>query len=245
MGPSEEGSLWRNPDPSEPQEKGPVSDNPSTDHSESALRGDQLSQAKALPVSETPREKKLGENPRQFVTFSETPSQGPEFEWESPVLSNSPFTPGLPLHHVELARQFDRRPEHTVLFTSDFAKQLETERRMSSIPMTDPQSETNQNQIKTMDTVVSQAQAQAQKQAQVQAQLQTQQPQVQSPVRQLPNPNIPSTVPFIPIPQGAAQNPVRITITGTIPKTNLVATLAAWRNPVQDITLESNTTGND
>merc|ERR1712082_155270 len=172
-----------------------------------------------------------------------------------PVLSNSPFTPGFPLHHVGLARQFDKRPEDTVLFQSDFAKQLETERRMSSIPMTDPQSETNQNQIKTMDTVVSQAQAQAQnqaqaqaqpqEQAQVQAQLQTQQPQVQSPVRQLPNLNVPSTVPFIPIPQGADQNPVRVTITGTRPKSNTVASPAAWRNPVQDITLESNTTGND
>ena len=142
---SEEGSLWRNPDPSEPQEKRPASDNPNTDHSESALRGDQLSQAQALPVSETPRERKLGENPRQFVTFGQTPSQEPELEWESPVLSNSPFTPGFPLHHVGLARQFDKRPEDTVLFQSEFAKQLETERRMSSIPMTDPQSETNQN----------------------------------------------------------------------------------------------------
>merc|ERR1712082_158641 len=176
-----------------------------------------------------------------------------------PVLSNSPFTPGFPLHHVGLARQFDKRPEDTVLFTSDFAKQLETERRMSSIPMTDPQSETNQNQIKTMDTVVSQAQAQAknqaqaqvqpqaqpQEQAQVQAQLQPQQPQAQSPVRQLPNPNVPSTIPFVPILQGAAQNLVRFTNPGTRPKTNVVVTPAAWRDPVQDTTSESDTTGND
>ena len=91
--PSDRGSLWRTPDPSEPQEKGPVSDNQSTDQSESALRRDQLSQAQALPVSETTREPKLGETPRQLVTFSETPSQRPEFEWESPLFSNSPFTP--------------------------------------------------------------------------------------------------------------------------------------------------------
>merc|ERR1712101_93638 len=102
-----------------------------------------------------------------------------------------------------------------------------------------------QNQIKTMDTVVNQAQVQNQAQAQAQAQLQPQQPQAQSPVRQLPNPNIPSTTPLVPIPQGAAQNPVRFTITGTRPKTNVVVTPAAWRDPVQDTTLESNTTGND
>merc|ERR1711867_59056 len=104
-----------------------------------------------------------------------------------------------------------------------------------------------------MDTVVNQAQVQAQAQAQVQnraqaqaqAQLQPQQPQAQSPVRQLPNPNIPSTIPFVPIPQGAAQNLVRFTNPGTRPKKNVVVTPAAWRDPVQDTTLESNTAGND
>ena len=137
--PSDQGSLWRTPDTSEPQDKGPISDNKSTDQSESAVRGDQLSQAQALPVSEPTREQKLGETPRQIVTFSETPSQRPELEWESPLFSNSPFTPGFPLHHAELARQLDKRPEDPVLFTSEYAKQLETERRLSSIPMTAPQ----------------------------------------------------------------------------------------------------------
>ena len=96
--PSDRGSLWRTPDASEPQDKGPVtqdkgpvSDN-STDQSESAVRRDQLSQAQALPVSEPTREPKLGETPRQLVTFSETPSQRPELEWESPLFSNSLYS---------------------------------------------------------------------------------------------------------------------------------------------------------
>ena len=102
--------------------------------------------------------------------------------------------------------------------------------------MTAPQPGANQKQIKTIDTVANQAQAQ----------LQPQQPQIQPSVRQLPDPNIPSTTPFVPQRQGATQNIVRVTNTGARPKTNVVVTPAAWRDPVQDATLGSNTTaGND
>ena len=139
------------------------------------------------------------------------------------------------MHHAELARQLDKRPEDPVLFTSDYAKQLETERRLSSIPMTVPQTGANQKQIKTMDTEGNQAQAQ----------LQPHQPQTQPPLRHLPDPNIPSTTAFVPQPQGAIQNTVRVTNTGARPKTNVVVTPAAWRDPVQDATLGSDTTGND
>ena len=171
--PSDQGSLWRTPDTLELQDKGPISENQSADQSESAVREDQPPQAQALPVSEPTKEQKLGVTPGQIVTFSETPSQRPEFEWESPLYSNSPFTPGLAMHHAELARQLDRGPEDPVLFTSDYAKQLETERRLSSIPMTVPQTGANQKQIKTMDTGGNH----------VQAQLQPQQTQIQPSVR--------------------------------------------------------------
>ena len=236
--PSDRGSLYRTLDTLELQGKGPsVSENQSAHQGDlSAVREDQPSQAQALPVSEPAEEQKLGVTPGQIVTFSETPSQRPDFEWESPLYSNSPFTPGLAMHHAEIARQLDRGQEDPVLFTSDFAKQLETERRLSSIPMTVPQTGVNRKQIKTMDTEGNQAQAQ----------LQPHQPQTQPPLRHLPDPNIPSTTAFVPQPQGAIQNTVRVTNTGARPKTNVVVTPAAWRDPVQDATLGSNTTaGND
>ena len=236
--PSDRGSLYRTPDTLELQGKGPsISENQSAHQGElSAVREDQPSQAQALPVSEPAGEQKLRVTPGQTVTFSETPSQRPDLEWESPLHSNSPFTPGLAKHHAEIARQLDRGQEDPVVFTSEFAKQLETERRLSSIPMTVPQTGTNQKQIKTMDTEGNQAQAQ----------LQPRQSQTQPPLRHLPDPNIPSTTAFVPQPQGAMQNTVRVTNTGARPKTNVVVTPAAWRDSVQDATLGSNTTaGND
>ena len=121
--PSDQGSLWRTPDTLELQGKGPsISENQSAHQGElSAVREDQPSQAQALPVSEPAEEQKLGVTPGQIVTFSETPSQRPDLEWESPLHSNSPFTPGLAKHHAEIARQLDRGQEDPVLFTSEFA----------------------------------------------------------------------------------------------------------------------------
>ena len=102
--------------------------------------------------------------------------------------------------------------------------------------MTVPQTGANHKQIKTMDTEGNQAQAQ----------LQPHQSQTLPPLRHLPDPNIPSSTAFVPQPQGTIQNTARVTDTGTRPKTNVVVTPAAWREPVQDATLGSNTTaGND
>ena len=144
--PSDRGSLYRTPDTLELQGKGPsTSENQSAHQGElSAVREDQPIQAQALSVSEPAGEQKLRVTPEQTVTFSETPSQRPDLEWESPLYSNSPFTPGLAKHHAEIARKLDRGQEDPVLFTSEFAKQLETERRLSSIPMTVPQTGANQ-----------------------------------------------------------------------------------------------------
>ena len=157
--PSDRGSLYRTLDTLELQGKEPpVSENQSAHHSDlSAVREDQPSQAQTLPVSESEGEQKLIITPGQTVTFSETPGQRPDLEWDSYILGNSPFTPGLAKHHVEIARQLDRGQNDIAPFTSEFAKQLEIERRLSSVPMTVPQTGTNHKQIKNMDTEANQA----------------------------------------------------------------------------------------
>ena len=91
-----------------------------------------------------------------------------------------------------------------------------------------PQTGTNHKQIKNMDTEANQAQAQAQ--------LQPHQSQTSPPLRHLPDPTIPYSAAFVPQPQGTIQNTARVTDTGTRPKTNVVVTPAAWREPVQDAT---------
>ena len=108
--PSDRGSLYRTLDTLELQGKEPpVSENQSAHQSDlSAVREDQPSQAQALPVSESAGEQKLIITPGQTVTFSETPGQRPDLEWDSYILGNSPFTPGLAKHHAEIARQLDR-----------------------------------------------------------------------------------------------------------------------------------------
>ena len=111
-------------------------------------------------------------------------------EWDSYILGNSPFTPGLAKHHVEIARQLDRGQDDITPFTSEFAKQLEIERRLSSVPMTVPQTGTNHKQIKNMDTEANQAQAQAQ--------LQPHQSQTLPPLRRLPDPTNPASTAFVP-----------------------------------------------
>ena len=112
--------------------------------------------------------------------------------------------------------------------------------------MTVPQTGTIHKQTKNMDTGANPAQAQAQLQPLIQTQI-PHQPQTSPPLRCLPDPTIPSTTPFIPQPQGTIQSTARIgTDTGTRPKTNVVVTPAAWREPVQNETLGSDTTvGND
>ena len=224
----------------------PVSEDHINQSTLSAVREDQPSQAQALPVSEPTGEQKLIVTPGQTVTFSETPGQRPDLEWDSYILGNSPFTPGLAKHHAEIARQLDRGQDDIAPFTSEFAKQLEIERRLSSVPMTVPQTGTNHKQIKNMDTEANQAQAQAQLQPPIQTQT-PHQSQTSPPLRRLPDPTIPSSTAFVPQPQGTTQSTARIvTDTGTRPKTNVVVTPAAWREPVQDVTLGSDTTaGND
>ena len=98
------------------------------------MREDQPSQAQALLVSESAGEQKLRVTPGQTVTFSETLGQRTDLEWDSYILGNSPFTPGLAKHRAEIARQLDRGQDDIAPFTSDFAKQLVVERRLSSAP---------------------------------------------------------------------------------------------------------------
>ena len=152
--PSDRGSLYRTLETLELQGKQPpVSEDHITQSTLSAVREDQPSQAQALPVSEpTGEQKLLTVTPGQTVTFSETPGQRPDLEWDSYILGNSPFTPGLAKHHAEIARQLDRGQDDIAPFTSDFAKQLVVERRLSCVPMTVPQTGTNYKQIKNMDT---------------------------------------------------------------------------------------------
>ena len=108
------------------------------------------------------------------------------------------------------------------------------ERQLSSIPMTVPQTGTIHKQTKNMDTGANQAQAQAQLQPLIQTQI-PHQPQTSPPLRRLPDPTIPSSTPFIPQPQGTIQSTARISVdTGTRPKTNVVVTPAAWREPVRN-----------
>ena len=127
--PSDRGSLYRTLDTLELQGKQPpVSEDHINQSALSAVREDQPSQAQALPESESTGEQKLTITPGQTVTFSETPGQRPDLEWESYILGNSPFTPKLAKHHAEIARQLDRGQEDTVPFTSELAKQLEIER---------------------------------------------------------------------------------------------------------------------
>ena len=99
--------MYRTPETLELQSnQPPVSEGHITQSTQSTVSEDQPSQAQALPVSEpTGEQKLLTVTPGQTVTFSQTPGQRQDLEWDSYLLGNSPFTPGLAKHHAELARQ--------------------------------------------------------------------------------------------------------------------------------------------
>ena len=128
--PGDKGSLYRTPETSEPQ----ISQ-------QSAVSEGQLAQA--LPVIEPIREPKLQ---------SDTPGQRVDLEWDDYVLGNEPFTPGLSSHHAEIARQLDRGQDNVAPYSSNFARQLLVESRLSSVPMTIPQIGTTYKQAKNMDS---------------------------------------------------------------------------------------------
>lgn len=159
--PGDKGSLYRTPEALEfLGNQPPVSEGQITQSTQSTVSEDQPSQAQALPVSEpTGEQKLLIVTPGQTVTFSQTPGQRLDLEWDSYLLGNSPFTPGLTKHHAGLARQLDRGQDDIAPFTSNFAKKLVVERRLSPVPMTVPQTGTIHKQAKNMDTGANQAQA--------------------------------------------------------------------------------------
>ena len=122
------GSLWREPEISDPQISQPsvVSEG----HG-----------AQALPVTETLEEPK----PQSL-----SPVQRPDLEWDGSYLG---FTPDN--YHTEIARQLERRQDDVAPFTSNFARQLvqkDIEHRLSSVPMTIPQIVKTYQQAKTMDS---------------------------------------------------------------------------------------------
>ena len=92
-------------------------------------------------------------------TFSQTPGQRPDLEWDSYLLENETFTPGLARHHAVIARQLDRGQGDVAPYTSNFARKLVVERRLSSIPMTVPQIGTIYKQAKNMDLESNQVEA--------------------------------------------------------------------------------------
>ena len=148
--PGDRGSLYRTPETLELQINQPstVSEDQTTQNTQSTVSEGQLtqstvsegqlSQAQALPVREPTGEQKL-QTVTPGQTFSQTPGQRADLEWDSYLLGNETFTPGLAKHHAGLARQLDRGQDDIAPFTSNFARKLVVERRLSSIPMTMPQ----------------------------------------------------------------------------------------------------------
>ena len=136
--PGDRGSLYRTPETLELQinQQNTVSEGQNTQNTQSkvsesqltqsAVSEGQLLQAQALPVIEPTREQKI-----QIVTpgqtLSQTPGQRPDLEWDSYLLGNETFTPGLAKHHAGLARQLDRGQDDVAPYTSNFARKLVVE----------------------------------------------------------------------------------------------------------------------